>query len=149
MAPKRKILPPVWLLLFVLMVFLVDRVLPLMALPPMLQQLATPLVLAGLLVIGWPALAFVQKKTGLVPFSKATSLVTGGLYRFTRNPMYLGMLMILLGAALKFGSIGALLPVPFFPLVMQQRFIIPEERFLLETFGDEYRAYRQQVRRWL
>lgn len=63
--------------------------------------------------------------------------------------MYLGMTLILLGGALKLGTIGALLPVPLFPLVIQNRFIIPEERFLEETFGDEYRAYCQRVRRWL
>ncbi len=149
MVPKRIILPPVWLVLFLLLVFMADRWLPLLTLPAWLSAVAVPFSLAGLAIILWPAVDFMRAKTGMVPFSDATSLVTGGLYRFSRNPMYLGMGFILLGGALKLGTLGALLPVPFFPLVIRQRYILPEEQFLLAAFGEEYRAYCQRVRRWL
>ena len=149
MAPKRKILPPIWLLLFLLFAFLADRWIPLWTLPSWRTLLAGPVTLLGVTIILWPAVDFMRARTGMVPFSEATQLVTGGLYRFTRNPMYLGMLLILLGGALTLGTLGALLPVPLFPLVIQYRYIIPEEAFLLEIFGDDYRAYCQRVRRWL
>lgn len=149
LTPKRKILPPIWLILLLLLVFMADRWMPLYKFPVSLEALSASSTVVGLVIIFWPAASFARAKTGMVPFSDATSLVTGGLYRITRNPMYLGMTLILLGGALKLGTIGALLPVPLFPLVIQNRFIIPEERFLEETFGDEYRAYCQRVRRWL
>ena len=84
-----------------------------------------------------------------MPFDEATTLVTGGSYRFTRNPMYLGMVLILLGAALGRGSLGAFLPIPAFVWVIRRQFVLPEERFLEEAFGDAYRAYKQRVRRWI
>lgn len=149
MVPRRVILPPIWLVLFLLLVFMMDRWLPLLTFPAWLSVAAIPFALSGLLIILWPAMDFARAKTGVVPFSEATSLVTGGLYRFTRNPMYLGMGFILLGSALKLGTLGALLPVPFFPVVIRQRYILPEEEFLQDVFGDEYRAYCQRVRRWL
>lgn len=147
--PKRFILPPVWLVLFLLLAFMTDRWLPLLALPDASTTAATPLTVVGVLIILWPAMDFMRAKTGMVPFSEATHLVTAGLYRFTRNPMYLGMAVILLSGALKLGSLGALLSVPLFILVVQSRYIIPEEQFLREAFGDEYEAYCQRVRRWL
>lgn len=149
MVPQRIILPPIWLILFLLAAFMMDRWLPLLALPAWLSVAAVPFSLAGLVIIMWPAVDFLRAKTGMVPFSEATSLVTGGLYRFSRNPMYVGMWFLLLGGALKLGTLGALLPVPFFPLVIRQRFILPEEAFLLTAFGDEYRDYCSRVRRWL
>jgi hypothetical protein len=76
-------------------------------------------------------------------------LVTSGIYRYTRNPMYLGTTAFLLGMAIMLGSITALLPVPLFMLVIEYRFIRPEELFLETLFGEDYRAYRERVRRWL
>ena len=148
-AKQRKILPPIWLLLFVGLVFLTHRGLPIMVLPDWLSHISRGFTAIGILIIAWPILAFLRASTGVVPFSPATSLVTGGLYRFTRNPMYLGMSLILLGGALHAGSLGALLPVPLFPIVIQQRFILAEEQFLESTFGAEYLTYCTQVRRWL
>ena len=130
--------------------WLLDRYAPLWSLElPLLGILGRGITLLGLAMILWPVMQFLLAHTGLVPFSKATTLVTTGLYRLTRNPMYLGMVLILLGAALVFGSLGALLPLPLFVIIIQRRFILGEERFLEATFGNEYRAYRQRVRRWI
>ncbi|MGD8385312.1 MAG: isoprenylcysteine carboxylmethyltransferase family protein, partial [Lysobacterales bacterium] len=86
---------------------------------------------------------------GLVPFSPATTLVTGGLYRYTRNPMYLGMTLMLLGMALLLGSVTALAPVAGFARVIHKRFVLPEEAFLEKAFGQAYLDYKLRVRRWL
>jgi protein-S-isoprenylcysteine O-methyltransferase Ste14 len=146
----RKILPPFWMALCLALAWLLDRYAPLWAfdLPP-LGLLGRVIAVLGLAMILWPVLQFLLAHTGLVPFSKATTLVTSGLYRVTRNPMYLGMALMLLGGALVFGSLGALLPLPLFMVIIQRRFILGEERFLEATFGDEYRAYRERVRRWI
>ena len=94
-------------------------------------------------------LAFRGVGTGIVPFDPATALVTGGLYRYTRNPMYLGMVLLLVGVAIALGSLGAWLPIPVFVWIIQARFIVGEERFLEQTFGESYVAYKRGVRRWL
>jgi protein-S-isoprenylcysteine O-methyltransferase Ste14 len=146
----RKFLPPFWMVLCVALAWLLDRYAPLWSPElPLLGFLGRGIALLGLAMILWPVMQFLLAHTGLVPFSKATTLVTTGLYRLTRNPMYLGMVLILLGAALVFGSLGALLPLPLFVIIIQRRFILGEERFLEATFGNEYRAYRQRVRRWI
>lgn len=84
-----------------------------------------------------------------MPFSKTTALVVTGPYRFTRNPMYLGMLLVLLGIALWLGTLVPLLVVPLLALALQKGFVEKEERLLEEQFGDEYRAFRARVRRWI
>jgi protein-S-isoprenylcysteine O-methyltransferase Ste14 len=80
---------------------------------------------------------------------ESTALVIEGPFRWSRNPMYLGLTLIVLGIAIYGGSVPFLLvPVVFF-LTLNLGFVPWEERRLEATFGDEYRAYREQVRRWL
>jgi protein-S-isoprenylcysteine O-methyltransferase Ste14 len=75
--------------------------------------------------------------------------VVDGLYRFTRNPMYLGMLCILLGFAIRFGNLMGLLAVAAFVASITITQIKPEERALGLIFGDAYRDYCRRVRRWI
>jgi protein-S-isoprenylcysteine O-methyltransferase Ste14 len=63
--------------------------------------------------------------------------------------MYLGIVIVLLGVAVMFGTVGASLPIPFFVWVIQTRFIVGEENFLEELFGEQFLAYKRRVRRWL
>ncbi|MCG3202545.1 MAG: hypothetical protein NFCOHLIN_02428 [Gammaproteobacteria bacterium] len=79
----------------------------------------------------------------------ATSLVTGGIYRYTRNPMYLGLLMVLLGWGIFLANGPAVLLIAGFVLYIGRFQIAPEERALSDLFGPEYEAYRDRVRRWL
>ncbi len=150
MEQPRKFVPPFWLVIGLGLAFLLNRHLPLWSLPwPWLGLVGRLLVVAGLLMILWPVSQFIAARTGLVPFTEAKTLVTGGLYRLSRNPMYLGMAFVLLGGGLIAGSLGALLPLPLFLFIIQKRFIEGEERFLEAAFGDDYLAYRQRVRRWI
>ena len=108
-------------------------------------------VLIGLAValIVWAAVLFRRARTGIVPFSEATALVTAGPYRFTRNPMYLGMAGILGGTALWLGSLTPWLVLPAFMRLVAERFIGPEEAMLKAAFGRAYEEYKAAVRRWL
>lgn len=94
---------------------------------------------------------FHRKKTTLNPMlnTASTALVSGGVYRFTRNPMYLGMLCILLAAALLWNSAYAFLGCVFFVLYMNTFQITPEEEHLTAIFPDCYPQYKTRVRRWL
>ena len=79
----------------------------------------------------------------------ARILVTSGIYRFTRNPMYLGIVLILLAWLVFLGNLLSIVMLPLFVLYMNRFQISPEERALTEKFGDEYLRYQQEVRRWL
>ncbi|MFS8535652.1 MAG: isoprenylcysteine carboxylmethyltransferase family protein [Limnochordales bacterium] len=80
---------------------------------------------------------------------QAAALVTGGIYRYTRNPMYLGMAVILAAWAVWLDNLAALLGVPAFVAYISRFQILPEERALAARFGAAYEAYRRSVRRWL
>lgn len=79
----------------------------------------------------------------------ASSLVVTGVYRFSRNPMYLGFLLVLTGWAIHIANLLAFAALPVFVAYLTRFQIIPEERALLTRFGDAYRAYLGSVRRWL
>jgi len=150
MDEKPRILPLVWLLIALVLIVAMHRWLPLARL------LTAPHTWAGLApgifgtwMMAVSARAFQKHETGLVPFDEATTLVAGGFFRFTRNPMYLGMVLLLLGAALLFGTAGSLLPIPLFVFIIRRNFILAEEKFMEAAFGDEYLEYKQRVRRWL
>ena len=85
----------------------------------------------------------------MIPFKTVSALVTTGVYRFTRNPMYLGMALVLLGCAVTVGASSALIVPPVFMVIIETRFIRPEEGMLQELFPEQFPAYCKQVRRWL
>jgi len=105
-------------------------------------------VLLGIVMAAIPAAVFKNAGTGIRPFDKATTLVTSGFYRHTRNPMYMGMFLMLAGTAFMMGSVGATLPVLAFILIIRNNFVIGEERFLEASFGQQYLDYKSKVRRW-
>jgi protein-S-isoprenylcysteine O-methyltransferase Ste14 len=92
---------------------------------------------------------FVRAGTPVRPFKEPTTLVTDAAFRFSRNPMYLGLVLVLAGAALLLSSPLALLVAPVYGAWVQARFVAREERQLEQRFGDAYRAYRRRVRRWV
>ncbi len=148
--PKRIIIPPIWFALGLTAVFLLDRFFPPSGFSgPVTIGLGAILVLLGLASAISAAGLFRKADTGIVPFSEATALVTSGAFRFSRNPMYLGMVFVLLGTALIVGTGAGLLVAPVFMLIIQYRFILDEERMMRDVFGEEFEEYRRRVRRWL
>ena len=109
------------------------------------------LIFAGAILLTLAILAFVRARTTVNPLApeQAQALVTSGLYRFTRNPMYLAMALILIGGAFALGNIAALATPAIFVCVMTELQIKPEERALQSIFGEAFSAYRKQTRRWL
>ena len=107
------------------------------------------LLLAGAALMAWAIACFRRAGTNVPTVLPATALVTTGPYRFSRNPIYLGMTAIYIGLALAFASPWAILPLPAVLAVMEFGVIRREECYLEEKFGDAYRAYRLGVRRWV
>ncbi|MFP5353383.1 MAG: methyltransferase family protein, partial [Actinomycetota bacterium] len=95
------------------------------------------------------AATFIRKKTGVAPWTPATTLVTEGVYRVTRNPMYLGMTLLYLGLALGLGLMWALALLPVVVAIVDRFVIRREEAYLDRKFGAAYRDYRASVRRWI
>lgn len=114
-------------------------------------SLALLLGLAGLVPGLQAVLEFFARKTTVNPMAPdtATTLVTGGIYRFSRNPMYLGLLCVLLAVALFWGTLTVIVIAPAFVWYMTEFQIKPEEDSLRKVFGEDYETYLGEVRRWL
>ena len=150
MEKKRKILPGIYLLMTLVVMWLTDRYFPLNRyIDEPAAYSGIVLVFGGIVVAAVSAERFRKVDTGLLPFNEATTLVTGGFYRYTRNPIYMGMFLMSLGVAVLLGSLGALLPLPVFVLIIRNNFVLGEERFLEAAFGQHYLDYKTEVRRWI
>ncbi len=145
-----KIIPPVYFLVSVVIMAVLNYFAPIRSIlhPPVTYSGAIFIVI-GLIITIWSAVLFNKAGTAIKPFEESTHLVTQGMYQLTRNPMYLGMVMILLGIALLFGTLTPFIMIPIFVWLIQTIFIKNEEIVMERTFGDEYREYRERVRRWL
>jgi protein-S-isoprenylcysteine O-methyltransferase Ste14 len=149
---KTLLIPPVWFLIFAVSIVAVGRALPgPVYLAPGRGIISMILALAGLGIAVWALVQFSREKTTYKPEvpSKATALVTDGVYRITRNPMYVGMALVLLGIAIGLGTILGLLLVPVFIGLLTAVQIVPEERALSRLFGDDYEAFKRRTPRWL
>ncbi|MBN2759182.1 MAG: isoprenylcysteine carboxylmethyltransferase family protein [Rhodobacteraceae bacterium] len=103
----------------------------------------------GLAIMGAAALSFLRARSTIVPHEAPAKLITGGLYRVSRNPIYLADLMLLGGLALIWGSVAGLVLVPVLARILTRRFIEPEEARLRAAFGAEAEAFFQRTRRWI
>jgi protein-S-isoprenylcysteine O-methyltransferase Ste14 len=148
-APKGGPIPPLFFLIAIAIQLALAAI-------PAAKFIAEPwhlsgiaFIVAGVAFAVWGNRQFSRAGTTVNPFEQASTLVTSGPFRVSRNPMYLGMVLVLLGAAI---LLRELLPflVPFlFAWLIASRFIRHEEDRLHAQFGDAYDEYTQRVRRWL
>lgn len=153
MSGLEKKLPPLaLLLLFALLLQLASYYLPSSNLHPTFSLgLAVSLLTAGLVIPLAGVLSF--KRHGTTPDPRvpeqSSALVTSGIYRCSRNPMYLGFVLLLLAQAVFLNSLWLLFLIALFVAYLQRFQILPEERAMQQLFGDSYRLYCQKVRRWI
>jgi protein-S-isoprenylcysteine O-methyltransferase Ste14 len=119
--------------------------------PPLGVRIAATLLAGGawLALDGTAMMLFRRAGTSIAPMNPTTALVTSGPYRFTRNPMYLGMVFLYIAFAFAFGVIWALAFLPAVIVIVDRFVIALEEPYLERTFGQAYRDYKARVRRWL
>jgi protein-S-isoprenylcysteine O-methyltransferase Ste14 len=142
-------MPPRIALIVVIAMVIVHLTLPLaIVTPPPLSYTGVAAVATGVAIIVWARRAFQAAGTPITPFTQSTALLRHGLYRWTRNPMYLGAVLFVSGVALLLGSLTPLLLAIVFFVILQEGFIRHEEHLLEQRFGEEYRNYRRCVRRW-
>lgn len=147
-----RIPPPIWMLLAGAVMWSLDHFWPVLAvLSAPWNRLGWCLVAVGLVPVLTAMRQFVRAATTISPLSpdKASALVTGGIYRYTRNPMYVGLLLLLIGWAVVLGSLSPWLIPPLFVVVITQLQILPEERALRARFPAAYEDYTRSVGRWL
>jgi protein-S-isoprenylcysteine O-methyltransferase Ste14 len=108
-------------------------------------------LLFGLGIFSAAVQSFKKHKTTINPLSpdKASSLVNSGIFSYSRNPMYLGMLLILLAVSFKFNISGGLFISFLFKIYITRFQIIPEEKAMAKLFGEEFITYKNQTRRWI
>jgi len=148
---KLKIPPVVVFLIFAALMYLLAKFLPVGAFDFFGRRSLTLILFILAIVIGLVSLLqFYKAKTSVDPTvpSRVSKLVTNGIYKFSRNPMYLALLLILLAFGLKLGNAFNTITAAFFVAYMNRFQIGPEEEVLLKIFGKAYKYYCSQVRRW-
>ncbi len=143
-------LPPLWLLLFLALAWVQATRLPLGLIDhPVTDLLAGMLIGGGLLMMAVAVVQMRQHHTTFIPHKHASFLVTNGVFSHSRNPIYLGDAMVLLGCILHWSAWPSLVLVPLFMWVITDRFIHEEESWLKEDFGPEFDQWSRKTRRWL
>lgn len=149
-ASGRRIIPPVYFLVALLLMAGFHVASPVRRVIQFPYRYGGLLfVLGGILLVLWAARLFGQAGTTIKPFQEASALVVVGPYRLTRNPMYVGMVGVLVGVAVVLGSLSPWIIIPLFVALIDVRFIRAEEAALERMFGARYRTYKTRVRRWV
>ncbi len=142
--------PPLVFLVPLAVGYVFSRLYPVRFLPPAAADLLGGLLLALWLAVTVPAiLTFRRARTSINPMVPSTALVVTGPFRFTRNPLYLGLAFGYSGVSILTQAWWAFALLPLVIVVMQRAVIEREERYLERKFGQEYLQYKQRVRRWL
>ncbi len=141
--------PPVWLGGALLLAWAQARLWPMALAPAWLTAAGALLALLGIGLLAAAALQFLRAGTTIVPHRMPAALITQGPYRFSRNPIYLGDALILAGLILWWQAWAMVWLLPAFVVVIDRRFVRPEEARLRATFGAAFDAYAARVRRWL
>jgi len=148
--PIKKILPPTYVLIAIVIMAVLHLLFPvtvIISLPWNVIGLLPLLLGIGINLMADNALRKV--KTTVKPFEESSALVTSGVYRISRHPMYFGFVLILIGVAVIMGSLTPFLIVPAFAILIDVVFIRVEERMLEDEFGRTWLNYKRQVRRWI
>ncbi len=144
-----KILPPHVAISSLILVTILHYLIPTPVIPKPFNYFGILFFILGLAVLFWSFGMFRKKETPILPGQKPTALVIEGPYKFTRNPMYLGVATALLGVAVYLGDLLAFLAPTIFFAFVSIKFIPREEKLMENLFGKKYINYRNKVRRWI
>ena len=146
----KKVLPPTYLLVSIVIMLALHFLLPVPKIIPMPWNVLGIVPLACGIALNLAAdKAFHEVGTTVKPFEESTALLTSGVFRISRNPMYLGYELILIGVATMLRSLAPYVVIPVFVVLMNRVFIRVEEQMLEEKFGLAWSEYGEKVRRWI
>lgn len=139
--------PPVWLAGFAALAGIIGRLVPVIT--PANDALGAALIVAALALMITAAAQMLIARTSVIPRRDPDAFVQGGVFRISRNPIYLADAVLLTGLCIGWDALIALPLVAVFVMIIQRRFILDEEARLSRRFGEDYLAYTARVRRWL
>ena len=147
---KTKIPPPLVTLIFGFIIFLTKNIFPKIKIYNNIV-LGSLFILIGILIASSSILLFKRYRTTITPINpkSATKLITSGIYKFSRNPMYFSLLLLLTGISIMINPIGGFIFIPIFILYLNLFQILPEEKAMTDLFKDEFLEYKNSVRRWI
>lgn len=147
---KKRPLPPTYLFTAIVTMVLLHFLFPHANVVPFPWQFLGCLPLLFGIALNLKAdKAFKKNHTTVKPFEESTVLITTGVFRLSRHPMYLGMLFILIGIGILMGTLMPFLVIPVFALLMEVMFVRIEEQMLANRFGTTWQEYQAKVRRWI
>lgn len=147
---NKNIHPPVVALLFIVIAYFLGRFAPVALIAPQpLRNVGFGLTCIGFLLGMGAFYEFYKARTTLNPHGSVRQVVSGGVYRISRNPIYLGFLLMVIGLPLNSGLYWGLIISPLFIISINRLVIEREEAYLEGKFNEEYAAYKSKVRRWL
>ncbi|MEX0320409.1 MAG: isoprenylcysteine carboxylmethyltransferase family protein [Ruegeria sp.] len=148
---RRIDLPPVWLVGFAVLAWLQSRHLPSgLSLEGGFTDLISGLLIGGgVLLMVLAVVEFRRHRTTIIPHETPSAMVQTGIYKRSRNPIYLGDVLILTGLVLRFDAVLSLVLIPVFAWVLERRFILPEEDRLRRSFRADFARYERKTRRWV
>lgn len=142
--------PPLLLLTFIVLGYALNQAYPLPVLDRPLNTIISAIFFAYAALTAGLAYYYMKKSgTNISTRKPSNTIVTVSVYSYTRNPIYLSMIIVLIAFALYFNSLWSIIVIPFFILIIQKGVIEREEKYLEKKFGDEYLNYKKRVRRWI
>ena len=146
----KRFLPPTHFFTYLIISVILHLILPIKQIISFpYNLLGIILIIAGIILNLWADRIFKDQKTTVKPDEKPTSLIDYGPFKISRNPMYLGMAIILIGTGIILGSISSFSGSVLFVLAMEFYFIPDEERLMKESFRSDFANYKKKVRRWI
>jgi len=144
-------MPPVWLAACIALASAQARLQPmgLSLSHPVTDLLSGLLIGSGLVLMALAITELRRHRTTVIPHNTPTALVQSGIYKRSRNPIYLGDVLILAGLILRFDAVLSLVLLPVFVWVIERRFILPEEDRMRRTYRADYARYERKTRRWV
>jgi protein-S-isoprenylcysteine O-methyltransferase Ste14 len=146
---KKEILPPNYLFVYLVLALLLRLLLPLYMINSSYRFLGSILVVVGVGINLWADVLLKKYKTTVKPHEVPNKLVTEGIFGYSRHPMYLGFVFILIGVAFLLGCVSAFISPHLKFINLDVKFIPLEEKNLERVFGSEYLRYKKHVRRWI
>jgi len=147
---NKNIHPPFVALFYIVVTMVLQRFIPVpFVVPASLKTAGLALTFLGFMLGVGAFIEFRKARTTLDPHGSVKALVTGGIYRITRNPIYLGFFLMVVGFPLNSGSLWGIVAAPFYATTMSRLVIEKEEAYLERKFKEQYTGYRLRVRRWI
>jgi len=147
---NKNIHPPFVALFYIIVALILGRVvITSFSMPQIARNIGLGLTFIGFLFGVGAFIEFRKARTTLDPHGSVKTLVMNGVYRFTRNPIYFGFLLMVIGFPLTYGYFWGILAAPFFMVTMNRLVIEKEEAYLEKKFKEQYTAYSLRVRRWV